>query len=47
MTKEDQFAELLSKGLTMEQIALRMGLRRTQAANYLRRIKAKLGWQAQ
>lgn len=47
MSRQDQFAELLSQGQTIPQIRQRMRLTRGQAAGLFSRIRRKLGWQAQ
>jgi transposase len=41
-----EFAELLSEGLTLEQIWQHMGIGKSTATEYLRQIKADLGPQA-
>jgi len=46
LSRQDQFAELLSQGLSLVQIRERMRLTKGQASGYFRRIRDKLGWQA-
>ena len=47
MTREDQFAELLSEGLTIKQIAERMGYSSRQSANAtFQRLRKHVGPQA-
>lgn len=47
LTREDQFAEYLSQGLSMVEVRLRMGgLTNSQAQGLMTRIRGKLGAQA-
>jgi DNA-binding CsgD family transcriptional regulator len=46
LSREDQFAELLSQNLSMLEVRARMGLSNSQAQGLMTRIRAKLGAQA-
>lgn len=46
MTRQDQFAQYLSEGFTVSQIAAMMGLTRGASRGLLKRIRDNLGEQA-
>ncbi len=46
-TSEDQFAEYLAQGLSPQDAAERMGLRRGMGNAKIQRLRQRLGWQAQ
>lgn len=47
LSRTDQFAEYLAEGLTLREIAERMGLSRGAAAGIFRRIRIGLGEHAE